>query len=359
MGFTLTPFGPGELEASAELQQFKDLTQQLRTLITQEAGFSEVSRKIDFHEALKNVSASERREWEVNFNDATQLQTKIAELKRDGIDPNERIDYWTAERRELGIPVQSLTLAELEQQSHLRMKEIQEFTDRITKVTEFQKTPERMEQEARLKELQTIQENVFKAQAKEQLAAFEGEPELSPTQKTQFDAEFKSMAEAARRKGIDVEGDSYETAIAEGTAGQSFLKNFQQRVDLAKEARRESVLGRNPMYQAASGMVPGFGPGYAGALPAGPSLAGFQAVQGGFNPFFQNKQLDLQQQALNAQINASKSGGSGKSGLIGSLAGAGIGAALAFPTGGMSMLAGAQLGSMFGGGAGALYGGGY
>jgi hypothetical protein len=347
--------------ASAELQELQQLIQQQRQLLIEESGFREVGTEENLLERLGLTSVP-------------QLKAAIAERSRAGLSEPEIA-------RDLGLPTDDLRrINSLIQQSDQQFATVQQLNQRADRAaaggntqlaeqlraqseavtqeiessfqqlgqftlagTKLEKTEERLEQEAQLKEFQQQQRRILTLQAERQEKALRGELPLSEALQEQKKREFQQFKEGQARIGNIVVGDTLEEAAAKGTGAQSALESFRTRVAQVEGAeRRGEIFAGGQLFQGALGQVPTLGPGFAGTIPQIASPFGLQSAVMASQPFFQQQQLDVQRAQIAAQMQAQQRGSS--SGLWG----AGIGA--------LGTIGGAALGSMFLPGAGTMVG---
>jgi hypothetical protein len=209
------------------------------------------------------------------------------------------------------------------------------------------------------------------AQLQRQQDALDGKIGVSDVLSKQIQDQFNTFKEAQARNGNVIMGDSLDSAVAKGSSAQEALRAFQDNAKAAVQREKEAVIqGEGGITQQglnlSSGLTAGslqFGspgsftgrdPVYNNAMPGAPNYAGVSGMTASAaQPYQFQNQLQFNYDQLAAQRRGS---GSGRSGLIGSMAGAGIGGLLAAPTGGMSIPMGMMLGSQFGGSAGLMFG---
>lgn len=187
---------------------------------------------------------------------------------------------------------------------------------------------------------------------------------------------FQQVKEAAAQRGIRIDGDNWQTATSNSTAGQKMIQNYQQNANIQNQNYQ---LGYVNQLAGNMGQLSGVGAqtantglglaGYATQTPLGLGQQSITSGMGALTPYLQSYQTGLsnlyqpyymqqigpyQQQMAQAQANYQADmqqyqANQGMLGGIGSLAGMGIGAFLGGPMGAM---AGSQLGGMLGGGSG-------
>lgn len=222
----------------------------------------------------------------------------------------------------------------------------------------LQKTAERLAAEASFKKLQESQLALTSAQLDRQQKALKGEIPTSPILEKQIQDEFNTFKESQARAGNIIVGDNPFTAVGKGTSAENSLARFQDNAKAAKQREIQAIIqGETPLAYQGLGLASGYG---APQAPAYPDIGGVSQLSLAAQQPFQF----AHNMAYNyANMNQGSKRSSGKSGLLGSLGGAGLGiglAALAPGTLGLSSaLSAATLGSQFGGGFGTLFGGGY
>lgn len=182
-----------------------------------------------------------------------------------------------------------------------------------------------------------------------------------------------SAAEANRRRaamelqryGIDPTDPRYAAIASQGdpataAATSAAANNARERVEDRGLAMRRQAIDVGKSWDQQSGQWIDRGGMIGEALPGAMegAIRSDAAVRGRSSDWYQQQMqtlqqmIDTQMQRYNAKLGrtqARSAAGAGAWQGFGQLAGMGIGAALAAPTGGMSMLAGAQLGGMIGG----------
>jgi len=378
MALSFETFGGFPGQASQELRELQGLIQQQRTLLTQEQGFKEVDfeRSILGEDGLLGKTAADiigildtiptalsDEEAGARLGLSAREAAELRSLHRDRSGAQKLATDLQAQRdrqdRQSSLRGPSRFDDELLAKQRAASDRAGELTQQILKFSvtrsKFEKTEERLEQEKRAKEFRGKQEDILNLQAERQEKALRGElPVSEATQRAKQD-QFEQFKEAQGRIGNVILGDTPDEAAARGTGAQQALEGFRERFQVAEEAERRGELSQGgALFQSALGQVPSLGAGFAGTIPQIASPFGLQAINQASSPFFQQQSLDLQRFALQqqAQQGQRKSSKSGLFGGIGGLAGAGIGLALAAPTGGLSLTQGALLGNIFGQGAG-------
>lgn len=337
------------------INEYNDYVRQLQPILLKEAGYETVT-------STSNPFTDIDSAYRTLVQEGTQRGLSVTEIgKKLGLNASqtrEAINLVTDLNKKLSDSETWMKDGRSSEESYRNAaKELQdklkEFS--VTK-TSLQKTAERQALEDQYKQVQQQQLELTKAQAERQKKALAGEIPTSPVLASQIQKEFEAFKEAQARAGNVILGDDPFTAVGKGSAAIESLRGFQDNATAAKQREIQSIVqGETPLFYQGLGLAGGYGgvslpsaPDYSGA--AGLSLAGHQ-------PFQFNRQMQFNMDALKA---SSKSKGN-KSGLIGSLGGAGLGvglAALAPGTLGLSsaLMAGA-MGSNWGGGIGTLVGG--
>ena len=185
-----------------------------------------------------------------------------------------------------------------------------------------------------------------------QKKALEGTLPVSEGLMSRKTEDFIHLREAAARRGIQIEGDSPESATSQSSAGNELVGQFNRTYGLLMDAERrgeitgapQQVYTPGPASQTSSyGQQLGFAtsPGAGGLLGAYGNLA--NQYGGAAAPY-----INATNNAYQSLLNQYMQGASNRSGTA-SLIGMGIGGLLALPTGGMSVPVGAGLGAAAGG----------
>jgi hypothetical protein len=184
---------------------------------------------------------------------------------------------------------------------------------------------------------------------------------------------FQAMKEQAAQQGINIQGDNWQNAVSNSTAGDKLIQNYQQNSNIQNQQYQLGYLGQlgtNMGQLAGVGATQantgiGLGQysqqtplGYVGqSISQGPSALSplltqyQQGLQSQYSPYYMQQQGPYQQQIAQAQANYQAQmqqyqANQGMLGGIGSLAGMGIGGMIGGPAGAMI---GGQMGSTLGG----------
>lgn len=156
--------------------------------------------------------------------------------------------------------------------------------------------------------------------------------------------DFKLLKENAARRGINITGDSPETATSDSTSGAALLGNFNKTYGLRTDAERQAQLSNNSNTSISLlGASQDTGP--SALLSTGGNLANSYANAAA--PY-QNQRMLEYQSAVN-QFNYNQQGRQGTASTIGSIGGGIIGGIYGGPMG-------AAVGSNIGGGLGSAIG---
>lgn len=156
--------------------------------------------------------------------------------------------------------------------------------------------------------------------------------------------DFKLLKENAARRGINISGETPETATSDSTAGAALLGNFNKTYGLLADSERQAQLsGNTNTTLSLLGGSQASGP--ASLLGAGASVA--NSYGNAAQPYANQRALEYQS-AIN-QWNYDQQGKAGLSSGLGMVAGGLLGAYLGGP-------AGASVGAQMGGGAGMAIG---
>lgn len=240
----------------------------------------------------------------------------------------------------------------------LDKKELESFQANTPKMR-LEKTPERVALEERFKKLEAEQLSLSEKQLKRQQDALEGKIETSPILQKAITDQFNQFKESQARAGNVIMGDDPFNAVAKGSAAQESLRAFQDNAKAEKQREIQAIVqGETPLTYGGLELASGLSGRRAYAMPGAPDYAGATSLSlSGQQPFQFDRQMQYNYDAMNR---ASKTT-SGKSGLLGSMAGAGIGLGIAAAFPGalpMTTAMGAMgMGSQFGGGFGSLFGG--
>lgn len=388
------------------IQQYYDSINQLRPILLDESGYVEKTREISFEDALKKAPKAVQD----NYNEYGRLLKSRSEILNqidsgtrqgsvDGasfyVGPNGQIvveeagfgkgvfsrDTFNQNLMDLksqqddlvrGITTTEKYLDKTDEKKSLeqRFKALESAQlSALEEQLSYLNSPEYKGQVSKQRELERKQQDIAAAQADRRAKALAGEIGVSDVLGKRLQDEFTQFKESQARAGNIILGDTLEEAVGKGTASNQALERFKNNADMRIQAERDAIIqGETPFFfqdlatsgantYGAGNVSPGSFVGgaynFASGAPGMPNyLAGSQGALSGLQPYQFDAQLQLQRDMFNAQR---RGGSSGRSGLIGGLAGAGLGAAFAAPTGGMSMLAGAQLGGLFGSGAGTIF----
>lgn len=317
------------------IRQYSQFIEQLRPIMLQESGFTEVTTDRTRDEALGLLRESDPA------GRGAALMDHIDRLRQ--IQSGQIKDRNYRNMDQVGADLQASE------------RELERYLQPFMKQKKLEKTPERLALEERYKALEGDLMTLSQAQLERQNKALRGEIPNTQTLLKTIGKEFNSFKEAEARRGNIIMGDDPFSAVAKGTAAQEALRAFQENATVAKEREIQSIVAETPFAYGGFELAAGSSGPRAYSMPGSPNYAGLQGMSlSGSQPFQFNRQMEMQQRMEQSSRNRS-----GRSGLVGTMLGAGAGALLAAPTGGMSMIGGAQLGGYFGGGAGQLFSGGY
>jgi len=373
--------GPTSIQLQAQqdtinlLNQFQQQVSELRPLVLEGSGFTE---EID----QSKVSEKTKSEIALREQEISRLESEgLSAAQAGGLRPGQ-----TAEQRFEQILVQNR-----DELTQFKAAALREGGTLI-------KTPQRLEQEKALKELQTTQNEIAAKQAEvlkqrltaqtgpeaqkalkkqqeleeqfrdvtgqfieRQQKALAGELPVSQALTRQKQEQFNQFKEAQARQGNIILGNTPEEALAKGTGATAALSKFQERFGILEEQERRGVIvGENPLLQSALGQVGNIGIQQFGLSQATPAAFG-QAVgtqpgftgaapnlTGSFGGLLAGQQTLLQ--PFQSGIQTGGTGGGGISPFAGALSGAGLGATIGTQfSPGKGTLFGALGGSLIGG----------
>lgn len=374
------------------ISQYKQFIEQMKPLMLDQSGYKEVDDP-NYGQGLDSLQKKL-----ANFQGRLETQQGVVSTI-SAINPRQRTADQNTQLANAQKEINDIT----DPNSGALTKTQQELKlyQANTPKTTFQKTQDRMDLEKRFSnlqdaELKQLEEQVnyynsdagkslldqqrknvatqgalSAAQLQRQQDALDGKIGTSDILSKQINDQFNTFKEAQARNGNVIMGDSLDSAVAKGSAATEALRAFQDNAKSAVQREREAIIqGEGGITQQglnlSSGLTAGslqFGspgaftsrsPVYNNAMPGTPQYGGVsQMTASASQPYQFQNQLQFNYDQLAASRRTS---GSGTSGLVGSLAGAGIGGLLAAPTGGMSIPMGMMLGSQFGGSAGLMFG---
>lgn len=163
------------------------------------------------------------------------------------------------------------------------------------------------------------------------IKALKGELPVSQGLLDQKMDDFRLLKEGAARRGIQIEGDTPETAVSSTTSGNELVGQFKRTYGLLQDAeRRGEIMGGAPSGMPSYGVPLNFATSSTSAGPQGllPTYSNLTSMYGGAAaPYQQQRMLGYQGQV--AQYNAGRQGMAGITGLMGT--GAGIAAMTGHP----------------------------
>lgn len=309
------------------INQYRDFMSQIKPILLQESGYEEIA-------GTKALGFGDGRELYYTMKDLggvsgtsngkVKAQT-VADSMGVSLPEFEQLrtlakDWYSSRTTAARTPEQLTEKAAKEKAINDKIAGFQIGTKSL------QKTATRLAQEKELQEVQKQQLELSKAQAERQRKALAGEIGPSDILTKGINDDFGAFKEAQARAGNVILGDDPFTAVGKGTAAIENLARFKDNAKAAMQREVQSIIqGETPLFyqglgiSGANTMRSPYSPDYGGLSSM--SLAGQQ-------PFQFNRQMDYNWAALNSSKSRS-----GKSGLLGGLAGAGIGGLLGGPMG--------------------------
>ena len=331
------------------ITQYRDFINQLRPILMGDSGFQEVTTDIPLQEGLKNALPSQQNQHRRLTASVSELQGEIARREAAGITTGM---FGTTEGRELGHGIGRFSTTELKNILQRNSTELETLTGKLTKSTKLEQTAEAKALAERFKALEASQLELSEKQLQRQKDALEGKIETSPILAKAIQDQFNVFKENQARAGNIIMGDDAFTAVAKGSAAQESLRAFQDNAKAEKQREIQGIVqGETPLTYAGLELASGMTGRRAYAQPGAPNYGSLSSMSlAGAQPFQFDRQMNMQQQMLNASKSRSKSSG-GMGTALGGLAGLGLSAAMPGPwspaMGQVGMGAGALFGGMF------------
>ncbi len=329
------------------ITQYRDYINQLRPILLGDSGFQEVSDTLPINEALKKALPAQQTQHRRLMASVSELQGEIARREAAGINQGR---FGTTLGYEQGQSAGNFTTSQLKSELEQRTTELDNLTGQLTKSTKLEKTADRKALEERYKKLEEQQLALNEAQFSRQQAALKGEIPTSDILLKNIQDEFNVFKESQARAGNIILGDDPMSAVAKGSAATESLAKFQDNVKAAKQREIESIINQTPLAYGGFELAAGSTGRRAYSTPGYPDVGGLSSMTlSGQQPFQFNRQMQMQQQMLNAS--GTKNTKSGLMTGIGGLAGLGLSIAAPGPwspaLGQTGLGAGAAAGSMF------------
>jgi len=270
----------------SSIKEYAQFIAQLRPLLLQESGFTEVSNP-EFQQGL------------------LERQAKVSSI-------SQRIDdQLSAQKNSDGTPKftreQIVNAINQSPEIQAAIREVEAYKAN-TPAHRLEKTPERKALEERFKKLEEQQLALTEQQLERQQKALRGEIPMSETLKKQAADEFNVFKEQQARAGNIIIGDSYETAVGKGDAAIKNLSAYKDRVTAAKERELQAIIhGETPLAYGGFELASGATGSRAYSMPGFPDIGGLsQLTLGAQQPFQFNRQLQYNYDALQAQKSENK-----------------------------------------------------